>query len=212
MSKNIGFAISFVVGVVVGVAATYRVANQKYQNIADAEIASVIETFTNRKPMFKEESNEVEDMKDSIDEPADDRFSTSNKGAVKEFKENSARVGYDRISTQPSKPKRGKKNEPEPIPDEEVDTNYIYIISPDDFNTLDGFKVATFYYSADNQVLDEDCEVLSDSEIVRTIGHDPYGHFGEYEDSSVYVRNEQLMCDYEILLSLQTAAELSERR
>ncbi len=34
-------------------------------------------------------------------------------------------------------------------------------------------------------------------------------HFGEYEDDSVFVRNEENMCDYEILLDQRNFSELT---
>jgi 1-aminocyclopropane-1-carboxylate deaminase/D-cysteine desulfhydrase-like pyridoxal-dependent ACC family enzyme len=85
-----------------------------------------------------------------------------------------------------------------------------YIISPDEYNTLDGYDTSTLYYSSDNYVLDSDCHIMSNAEISRTIGHDPYGHFGEYEDDSVHVRNDKLRCDYEVLQSMKTHTEIME--
>ena len=48
MSKGIGMLFTFVVGVATGVAATYKIAETKYRNIANEEIDSVIERFSNR--------------------------------------------------------------------------------------------------------------------------------------------------------------------
>lgn len=31
------------------------------------------------------------------------------------------------------------------------------------------------------------------------VGLDYYTHFGEYEDDSVYIRNDAMKCDFEIL-------------
>ena len=215
ISRNIGMAISFVAGVAIGVLATYKIADQKYRNIANEEIDSVIERFSNREPKSGPMS-EVPQPKalaevevDDVEE--EDRFADS-KVSMAKYKSTVEHVGYDKISQDNSKPnaKKGKKKKAE-VEEEvkpTVDPNLIYVISPDEYNTLDGFSAYTLYYSADNQVLDSDCVVLSEIEVANMIGHDPYGHFGEYEDDSVHIRNEALECDYEILLSMKTADEI----
>lgn len=85
--------------------------------------------------------------------------------------------------------------------EEEYDDGFIYTIDPDDFNILEDYGTETLYYTRDNYVVDVDYRKLSDDEIKATIGHDPLGSFGEYEDDSVHVRNEIRQIDYEILLS-----------
>ena len=44
-----------------------------------------------------------------------------------------------------------------------------------------------------------DDEPLTDDQIEDLIGEDSLSHFGEYEDDSVFVRNDRLRTDYEIL-------------
>ena len=38
------------------------------------------------------------------------------------------------------------------------------------------------------------------TDVENTIGIDSLNHFGEYEEDSVFVRNDIKKCDYEILL------------
>jgi hypothetical protein len=213
---------TFIAGIAVGVAATYKVAETKYRNIADEEIESVIERFEGRKPMIQKEYDEddsresavqeEEDKEDSNSQVEPDRFSVT-KNSMKEYKSTVNRTGYDKISEQTSKPTKGGKKKKDAIeevkPVEEHDNN-IYVIRPDEFNTLDGYRVETLYYSSDNYLLDSNYHEVSDYDMTRTIGHDPYGNFGEYEDDSVYVRNDDLMCDYEILLSEKKFSEIVE--
>ena len=47
--------------------------------------------------------------------------------------------------------------------------------------------------------------------IEETVG-DALEHFGEYEDDSVFVRNEENMCDYEILLDQRTYSDVIKQR
>ena len=212
MNKNISMVITFVAGIVVGVSATYKIAETKYQNIANEEIESVISSFTHRQPLeqidepAKEDITELEHQNKSQNKPK------SSKTIMTDYKRTIDKVGYDTISTDKIKPnkKNNRKKEEELEKMDKQDTPEIFVISPDEFNTLDGYDTATMYYSSDNYVLDSNYTILSDKEIECMIGHDPAGHFGEYEEDSVFIRNEVRMCDYEILLSMKTAASIME--
>lgn len=74
-----------------------------------------------------------------------------------------------------------------------------YVIPPNDFGNIDEYDTDTLVYYADNILADDDGELIEDVE--STVGFDALASFGKYgEDDAVYVRNEQLKCDYEILL------------
>ena len=211
MTKNIYMTLSFVAGLVLGAAITNKVVEKKYQDMADEEIQSVIDTFKKR------ETTSITDQDDDLEVEGEtkelDRFAeSSNNGLLTKYQSEVDRINYDKISTQNIKPKRGKKKKEEIIeePPKKRPIDHIYIISPDEFKTIEAYSTTTYYYSSDRMLFDENCIELSNSEIERTIDHDPYGHFGEYEDDAVYVRNDELMCDYEILLSDKTGAEIME--
>lgn len=46
-------------------------------------------------------------------------------------------------------------------------------------------------------LLDDNGEIVD--ELESTVGVDSLNHFGEFEEDSVYVRNDARKCDYEIL-------------
>lgn len=72
----------------------------------------------------------------------------------------------------------------------------IYVISPECYDTVD-YKTESLTYYADGVLVSEYGEVIDDpSEYVVP---DFADHFGEYEDDSVFVRNEYLETDFEIL-------------
>ncbi len=73
-----------------------------------------------------------------------------------------------------------------------------YIITPEEFSDSD-YNTETLSYWADGVVTDIDNEPLTDDQIEDLIGEDSLSHFGEYEDDSVFVRNDRLRTDYEIL-------------
>lgn len=73
-----------------------------------------------------------------------------------------------------------------------------YIISPEEFGENDDYELICMTYYNDKVLADDDDNVVNDIE--DTVGIEALSHFGEYEDDSVFVRNDILRCDYEILL------------
>lgn len=186
MTRNIIPIFTFIAGVALGVAASYKIASTKYANIADEEIASVKERFSDR---LRNEQKSVKQC--------DDTLTQESKETHDKYKVLVSGAGYDTIDTST----KGDIMKKKPT---------IYTISPDEFDTLDDYRCETLYYSSDNYVLDSCWLSFSDQDILDTIGADPIGMFGEYEDDSAYVRNEDRMCDYEILLSEKTCAEIQQ--
>lgn len=82
-----------------------------------------------------------------------------------------------------------------------------FVISPDEFNTRDGYEAISLIYYADKVLADDNDELV---DIVEVVGEDALTHFGEYEADSVFVRNMLLRCDYEILLDERTYASVLE--
>lgn len=76
--------------------------------------------------------------------------------------------------------------------------NKPYVIPPEHFGEMDDYEKISLTYYADGILTNENDEPIEDIE--STVGTDSLNHFGEYEDDSVFVRNDVLGCDYEILL------------
>ena len=76
----------------------------------------------------------------------------------------------------------------------------IRILSPGEFSTIDEdeYDIKTLTYYADGVLTDEYGEIVED--VDDTVGPDALDSFGEYEDDSVFVLNEQYGVAYEILL------------
>ena len=72
-----------------------------------------------------------------------------------------------------------------------------YVISPDEFGELDDYNRISLTYYSDGTLEDEERDIVSD--VDDLIGEESLTHFGEYEDDSVFVRNEYLKTDFEIL-------------
>lgn len=80
-----------------------------------------------------------------------------------------------------------------------------YVISPDEYGTVDGYECVSLTYYADDVLTDEWDNVIQD--VDDAVGEDFASHFGEYEDDSVFIRNEAEQRDYEILRDLNTFAD-----
>ena len=75
--------------------------------------------------------------------------------------------------------------------------NRVYVISPEEFGNND-YDAESLNYYADGVLTNSWDEVIED--VDGFVGEDSLTRFGEYEDDCVYVRNEVLQTDYEILL------------
>lgn len=74
-----------------------------------------------------------------------------------------------------------------------------YVIPPEEFgNDADEYDLISLNYYEDGVLADDWGDVIED--VDRVVGKESLTHFGEYEDDSVYVRNDRLKCEYEILL------------
>ena len=81
---------------------------------------------------------------------------------------------------------------------EPMDHEKPYVISPDDFGEEDDYESVSLFYHADGVLTFTNNEVVEN--VDELVGEESLTHFGEYEDDSVFVRNDDLRTDFEILL------------
>ncbi len=84
-----------------------------------------------------------------------------------------------------------------------------YVISPDDFGSVDGYEQISLTYYADGVLTDEDDAVIDN--VDEVVGEDSLTSFGAFEDDSVFVRNDILKADYEILLDERKFSEVAKK-
>lgn len=72
-----------------------------------------------------------------------------------------------------------------------------YVISPMEYGESDYETVSLTYFEDGVLTYDDDFTLVED--VIGTIGSDALGTFGQYEDDSVFVRNDKLEKDFEIL-------------
>lgn len=193
MSKTTGF-VMFVLGAAVGSVATWQYAKKKYEQIAQEEIDSVKEIFSRRESAV--------DVEIVTPEPQTAKVGKSEeKPDISEYAARLEREGYTNYSNASAGEKKEEQETMEMKP---------YVISPDEFGEFEDYERISLSYYADHILADEDDEKVED--VDNVVGLESLAHFGEYEDDSVFVRNDRLKCDYEILLDQRTYSDVIKQR
>ena len=185
MSSKVMNTVIFAVGAAVGSAVTWKLVKDKYEKLAQEEIDSVKEVFSKRK-------SETESQ-DETEEPETGKDVMSKDSTIVEYADLLRKQGYNNNLN-----KKGKEKESDEMTEP-------YVITPDEFVDGEEYEKITLIYYADNVLADEDDDLVNN---VEDIIGDALSHFGEYEEDAVYVRNEQLRAEYEILKDLRTYAEV----
>lgn len=173
--------IIFTLGFGIGSVATWFSVKKKYEQIAQEEIDSIKEAFLKK---GKKLGKEIDEAHEKLKENEEIDYATI-ANIYARNQDNREFVDYAAISS----------NKPEK---EEIKMDKPYVISPDEFGEKDGYeKISLSYYN--DQILADEDDVAVDN-VEETVGFDSLNHFGEYEDDSVFVRNDRLKCDYEILI------------
>lgn len=183
----------FAAGAVVGSAVTWKVLKTKYDQIVQDEIDSVKETFMSvftAKDEVTEESEEEEE----------ERPSQVNWEELEDLDEEETELEeYANLTNLYSSEKGGA----------EKVAKKPYVISPYDFGEIDEYRKIDLTYYADGVLEDEDGEIVTD--VDELIGAGSLNTFGDYEDDAVFVRNERLMTDFEILRDYRTYEETTSK-
>lgn len=82
-----------------------------------------------------------------------------------------------------------------------------YIITPEEFDE-NGYETVSLTYYADKVLVDDMGDIVED--VDEVVGYDSLNHFGEYEEDSVFVRDDRLKIDYEILLDTKNYYDSSD--
>lgn len=204
--KNVGYVMAFAVGVATGSLTTWHLLREKYKKLAQEEIDSVKIAFSrNRATESKTEDSNVHD-----DSAPDDSDPENNKPDVVEYARQIHGLGYTKYAG--SSEGESEEEQP-PLVTDRVTTDNTrppYIITPEQFGEFDDYERVTLWFYSDHILADENEEVIEDVDDI--IGAESLNHFGEYDDDSVYVRNDRLKIDYEVLLDLRTHAEVVKSR
>ena len=186
MKKGLTYGVIFVIGAAIGSVVTWKALDLKYQTLAQDEIDSVKESF-NR---WKEELSLAQELATKAKEKTD----------VSEYATKLIDMGYrtDYFKANIDAERREESEEKDVLDSDILEPEHgIFVIPPDEFGEIDDYDTTSLFYYADGFLADEDNDLVIDLE--NTIGEDALDHFGEWEDDSVFVRNDILKIYYEIL-------------
>lgn len=193
MNNKVINIIAFVAGAGIGSAATWYFLKEKFEKQYQEEINSV------KNALFKKydalnTKEDVDVKKETVPQFA------------KEDKEQYSKIVKQYDYTQFAQNREEALSEPEEV---EEKVSGPYIISPDMYDESDYDTVSLTYYADD---------VLADS-ISDEVYDDPYSlvgefksHFGEYDDDSVFVRNDDERLDYEIIRDDRRYSDVAGRK
>ena len=173
-------AFVFLLGAAVGAVASGLYFKSKYEKIANEEIESVKEVYSRRKENTSDQISTVDLMTE---------LSTRLKKEAAEKPD--AKTYTDIIN------KAGYSNEVQKGGSEV--SKKPFIIPPEEFDDNPDYDKETLTLYADGVLTDIYDDVIDEDDIDDLVGKESLGHFGEYEDDCVYVRNEDQKTDYEIL-------------
>ena len=174
--------IIFLAGAAIGSAATWLGLKKHYEKISQEEIDSVKATFSRKKEKTVD-FNSIESNKDS------DQFKANMDKLKPDLVEYATKIREQRYITDINKGDKDMKKNP-------------YVISPDEYGEYEdddesSYDLISLSYYSNGVLADDNDDVIANVDDI--VGKDFADHFGEYEEDSVYIRNDRLKCDYEIL-------------
>jgi len=188
-------AVAFIFGAAIGASISWYYAKSRYERIAQEEIDSVKEVFS------KKRSNSIDNNPDNLKAKVTEESKNPSieKPDMMEYVTQIKSEKYVDYSSKNALKQESNVNDSVKRP---------YVIPPDSFGEFDDYSTISFMYYADHILADEMDQPVENVE--ELIGFESLTHFGEYDDDSVYVRNDLRKTDYEILRSLRTYSEIIE--
>lgn len=201
MNKTLTYAATFLLGAAAGAAGSWYILKTKYAQIAQDEIDSVKEVFSKkmaeRNTQLKENHPITEEQ--SADEPKEESQ------RLKIYSNLVEKQDYTSYSSDMKNPEVEKQEETETVLEPRP-----YVIPPEEFGEFHEYEQIELTFFRDQILVDDQFELLED--VDNVVGFESLSHFGEYEDDSVFVRNDRLKCDYEILLDGRTYSEARKEK
>ena len=194
MSSKRWVFLAFILGAGMGSVCAWQLLKRKYELIAQEEIDSVKATYSSRESIEKAGANFVKGLRDGLKVAEDRTQKEENDVDFKKYASMIQKEGYVNYSRSVEE-KKGEAFVEKP-----------YVISPEEFGEFEEYEKISLTYYADEVLADENDEEVDD--VDEIVGEESLNHFGEYEDDSVFVRNDRLKCDYEILLDQRNYSDV----
>lgn len=203
MNNFLSKAFIFAAGALIGSVVTWKVVKDKYAKIAQEEIDSVKEVFSKRAEKAEEEYKKVTANMDVNSMYPEGPYVFKNKPYVDTDLMSAVRDSYERRASMYAS---SHETKPEKEDEEEIlEMDKPYVIPPEEFGEL-GYDIVSLTLYSDGVLTDEHDNVIED--VDEIVGKDSLNHFGEYEDDSVFVRNDALEVDYEILADVREYSDI----
>lgn len=183
MGSGIKNAFIFGTGAVIGSFVTWRLLKTKYERIAQEEIDSVKEVYSKR----QSEPNQGETEKCAFEKPE------TMESIKEDYKDILNDCGYSDVAK-----------------DVVVGPKPPYVISPEEFGDDSSYDQIDLVYYEDGILTEDGSDIIVEN--ADEVVGDFVKHFGEYEDDSVYVRNEALGVDYAIIADPRPYSQIVRKR
>lgn len=173
-NNTLSKVLMFTAGAVIGSVVTWKLVKTKYEQLAQKDIEEV-RAYYDEKYNEKSKTEETEEELEEPDERAEYEDFVQNTGYANHSDEREYEYENEEEGDDMAKP---------------------YVIPPEEFDE-NGYETMSLRYYSNGVLVDEAGEVVDDLD--GTVGADFATHFGEYEDDSVFVRNDDMKVDFEIL-------------
>lgn len=200
MKSTLNRVIIFAAGAVIGSLVAWKLTKTKYEKIMIEEEQSLREYYNKKTKVYEDSANTLHDYYndrlkeiDEKEKKMEEDKKTEESKIVNDLRERYAEVLKDH-----------KYSIDEPCYDGGQDRPYV--VTPEEFGNADEYDIISLNYYADGIVSDDWGNKTEDLE--ATIGEDFASHYGEYEEDAVYIRNDRLKVEYEVLKSLSKYSEM----
>lgn len=200
MSNGIKYFVTFTLGAAVGSVAAWGLLKSKYQRLAKEEIEEVRE-------YYRQKEAEIEAEVDA-DVHASDWEACDENGEEESYDEymvveDPDMLKYEALAESYTDQEGGSGtltfNPTDDVP---------HVITPEEFASDDEYQAECLTLYACGTLTDDFDNEIED--IPAMVG-DALEHFGEYEDDTVYVRNDRYKCIYEITKDVRTLEQAKNR-
>lgn len=190
MNSTLSKVLIFTFGAAIGSAVTYKVLRTKYDQITQQEIDEMREYYERKYAV----------LNDTKDEPVEEGTVDNEEYSEEQPKPTERETMWADYTTELIKQGYISQDENEERGGSMTDTQ-IKIISPKEFDESE-YEAESLTYFSDGIVVDDWGEIIED--VDNIIGTEFQNCFGEYEADTVYVRNNRLKIDYEVLRDVRT--------
>lgn len=191
MKKEFTYFVIFAIGTAVGSVASMKYFKTKYERIADEEIESVKKSFT----QLMKKSDILNKKTDSNPKNNSNSISDNTKGK-ETLNKVVSKLDYTSFSKSTTKEE-----------DDKPEGDLPYIIPPEQVGE-DDYECNTYTLYSDGVLTDELNDVVEEEDLAYLIGsRDVFKHIDDYGNGAVYVRNDFLGTDFEIIRCLEAYNE-----